>query len=117
VPEKSRSSGEWSVTTQPHGRRSRSRSRGHGQARLCQAGTIACRPRHDRWYPFPDPVEGARASCTPKGRCKIGCIEARRAGDQSPAGLTGGRIRVRRTTRAHHEPGAGPLSSPDPLSR
>jgi hypothetical protein len=28
----------------------------------------------DRCYPFPDRLEDARASCTPKGRCKVGWI-------------------------------------------
>jgi hypothetical protein len=28
----------------------------------------------DRCYAFPDRLEDARASCTPKGRCKIGWI-------------------------------------------
>jgi hypothetical protein len=27
-----------------------------------------------RCYPFPDRLEDARASCTPKGRCKVGWI-------------------------------------------
>jgi len=25
----------------------------------------------DRCFTFPNPVEGVRASCTPKGRCKV----------------------------------------------
>jgi hypothetical protein len=29
---------------------------------------------NDRCYPFPDRLEDARASCTPKGRCKVGWI-------------------------------------------
>jgi hypothetical protein len=28
----------------------------------------------DRCYAFPDRLEDARASCTPKGRCKVGWI-------------------------------------------
>jgi hypothetical protein len=31
----------------------------------------------DRCYPFPDRLEDARRSCTPKGRCKIGWIVSR----------------------------------------
>ena len=27
-----------------------------------------------RCYPFPDRVEDARETCTPKGRCKVGWI-------------------------------------------
>ena len=29
---------------------------------------------NDRCYPFPDRPEDARATCTPKGRCKVGWI-------------------------------------------
>jgi hypothetical protein len=29
---------------------------------------------NSRCYPFPDRLEDARASCTPKGRCKVGWI-------------------------------------------
>ena len=28
----------------------------------------------DRCYAFPDPLEHARETCTPKGRCKVGWI-------------------------------------------
>jgi hypothetical protein len=31
----------------------------------------------DRCYAFPDRLEDARASCTPKGRCKVGWIVSR----------------------------------------
>jgi hypothetical protein len=34
---------------------------------MARAEKVACRPGHNRCYPFPDPVEIARASCTPKG--------------------------------------------------
>jgi hypothetical protein len=33
-------------------------------------------PGNDRCYAFTDPIEEARASCTPKGRCRIGWIVA-----------------------------------------
>jgi hypothetical protein len=33
---------------------------------------VACRPGEGRCYAFPDSVEDARASCTPKGRCRVG---------------------------------------------
>ena len=32
----------------------------------------ACSPGDDRCYPLPDPLDEVRASCTPKGRCRIG---------------------------------------------
>jgi hypothetical protein len=31
----------------------------------------------DRSYPFPHRLEDARATCTPKGRCKVGWIVSR----------------------------------------
>jgi len=31
----------------------------------------------DRCYAFPDRVEDARETCTPKGRCKVGWIVSR----------------------------------------
>jgi hypothetical protein len=31
----------------------------------------------DRCYAFPDRLQDARASCTPKGRCKVGWIVSR----------------------------------------
>jgi hypothetical protein len=37
-----------------------------------RAEKVACRPGDDRCLAFPDPVAEARASCTPKGRCRIG---------------------------------------------
>jgi hypothetical protein len=39
-----------------------------------RAEKVACRPSEDRCYALPDLVEAARASCTPKGQCKIGWI-------------------------------------------
>src|SRR5688572_26352028 len=42
---------------------------------MARAETVECRPGDDRCYPFPDPVADARASCTPKGWCRIGWIE------------------------------------------
>ena len=42
----------------------------------CQTGAraekVACSPGDDRYFPFPDRLEDARASYTPKGRCMIG---------------------------------------------
>jgi hypothetical protein len=31
----------------------------------------------DRFYAFPDWLEDARQTCTPKGRCKVGWIVSR----------------------------------------
>jgi hypothetical protein len=31
----------------------------------------------DRCYAFPDRLEDARESCTPKGRCKVGWVVSR----------------------------------------
>ena len=42
-----------------------------------RAEKVACAPNDDRCYPFPDPVDDARKTCTPKGRCKVGFIVAR----------------------------------------
>jgi hypothetical protein len=35
---------------------------------MARAEAVACAPGDPRCYPFPDPVDIARASCTPKGR-------------------------------------------------
>jgi len=44
---------------------------------MARAEKVACRPGNGRCYALPDSVTDARASCTPKGRCKIGWIVAR----------------------------------------
>ncbi len=41
---------------------------------MARAEKVACRPADPRCYVFPDPLEDARATCTPKGRCLIGWI-------------------------------------------
>ena len=41
---------------------------------MARAEKVACRPGEGRCYALPDSVEIARATCTPKGRCKIGWI-------------------------------------------
>ena len=38
---------------------------------MARAEQVACSPGNDRYYVFPDPVAEARASCTPKGRCRV----------------------------------------------
>jgi hypothetical protein len=43
---------------------------------MARAEKVACRPDDDRCYPFPDPLDAARATCTPKGRCKMDQIVA-----------------------------------------
>jgi hypothetical protein len=43
---------------------------------MARAERVACRSGDDRCYPLPSGVEGARATCTPKGRCKVGWIVA-----------------------------------------
>jgi hypothetical protein len=37
----------------------------------------------DRCYTFPDRLEDARQTCTPKGRCKVGWIVVRKGGTQA----------------------------------
>ena len=41
---------------------------------MARAEQVACAPGDSRCYAFPDPLDDARATCTPKGRCKIGWI-------------------------------------------
>jgi hypothetical protein len=41
---------------------------------MARAEKVACRPGDDRCYPFPDRLVDALATCTPKGRCKVGWI-------------------------------------------
>jgi hypothetical protein len=41
----------------------------------------------DRCYAFPDRLEDARASCTPKGRCKIGWIVSKGGRESWDVGL------------------------------
>jgi hypothetical protein len=43
---------------------------------MARAEKAACRPGEGRCYALPDSVDVARASCTPKGRCKVGWIIA-----------------------------------------
>jgi hypothetical protein len=43
---------------------------------MARAEKVACDPFRARCFAFPDPLKDARASCTPKGRCKIGWIVA-----------------------------------------
>jgi hypothetical protein len=43
---------------------------------MARADKVACRPGDNRCLPLPYDVESARATCTPKGRCKIGWIVA-----------------------------------------
>ena len=43
---------------------------------MARAEQVACRPGDDRCYAFPNRLEDAQASCTPKGRCRLGWIVA-----------------------------------------
>ena len=43
---------------------------------MARAEKVACRPGAHRCLPLPNPVQSALATCTPKGRCKIGWIVA-----------------------------------------
>jgi hypothetical protein len=44
---------------------------------MARAEKVACAPGDHRCYPFPDPLERVRETCTPKGRCKLGFIVAK----------------------------------------
>jgi hypothetical protein len=41
-----------------------------------RAEKVACRPGDNRCLPLPYDLASARATCTPKGRCKVGWIVA-----------------------------------------
>jgi hypothetical protein len=43
---------------------------------MARAEKVVCRSDDDRCYVFPDVLEDVRASCTPKGRCRLGWIVA-----------------------------------------
>jgi hypothetical protein len=43
---------------------------------MLRAEKVACSPGDQRCLPLPYDVAGALATCTPKGRCKIGWIVA-----------------------------------------
>ncbi len=67
-----------SVTTQPawstvHEHQPR---RSATAKEMARAEKVACRPGDDRCYRFPDRLVDAAASCTPKGRCRVGWIVA-----------------------------------------
>jgi hypothetical protein len=74
---------------------------------IVRAEKVRCSPLDDCCFPLCWTPRESHEMCKPKGDCQIGWIVARRAGDQSPAGLTGGRIEVRRITRVHLQPGDG----------
>ena len=73
---------------------------------MARAEKVACRPGDDCCYPFPDKLEDARASCTLKGRCRIGWIVANSGRDgwdvwlDVPAGEGRLRRRVDRGVRS-----------------
>jgi hypothetical protein len=41
---------------------------------IARTKRVACRPGKGRCYAFPNSVEDARVSCTPKGRCNVSWI-------------------------------------------
>ena len=43
---------------------------------MARAEQVACDPFMARCFAFPDPIDEARNSCTPKGRYRIGWIVA-----------------------------------------
>jgi hypothetical protein len=43
---------------------------------MARAERAACTPGDGRCYVFPDPLDEARQTCTPKGRCLSGWIVA-----------------------------------------
>ncbi len=48
---------------------------------------VACSPGVDRCLPLPNRLEDARASCTPKGRCRLGWMVADSGGKAWDVGL------------------------------
>jgi hypothetical protein len=47
---------------------------------------VACAPDDSRCYVCPDPLDEARLTCTPKGRCCIGWIVATGGGTDGTCG-------------------------------
>jgi hypothetical protein len=68
---------------------------------LARAEKAACAPGDSRCYASPDPLEDARQSCTPKGRCCIGWIVSNGGRDSWDVWLDihTGEGRLRRRTR------------------
>jgi hypothetical protein len=52
------------------------------EAVMVKADARVCVPGDNRCYPFPSNVAAARATCTPKGRCKVGWV-VRKSGRES----------------------------------
>src|SRR5215203_7363045 len=63
---------------------------------MARAEKVACRPGDDRCYPLPHGLDDARASCTPKGRCKVGWIVANAGRESWDVWLDGHRPEVTR---------------------
>jgi hypothetical protein len=51
-------------------------------AAMAKADARVCVPGDNRCYAFPYDLAGAQATCTPKGRCKVGWV-VRRSGRES----------------------------------
>jgi hypothetical protein len=43
-------------------------------AAMAKVDARVCVPGDHRCYPFPSDVDAAHASCSPKGRCKVGWV-------------------------------------------
>ena len=67
---------------------------------MARAEKVVCRPGDGRSYAFPDRLVDALATCTPKGRCKVGWVVSKGARESWHVWLdlhTGeGRMRRRR---------------------
>jgi hypothetical protein len=51
-------------------------------AAMAKADARVCVPGDNRCYAFPYDLAGAQATCTPKGRCKVGWV-VRKSGRES----------------------------------
>jgi hypothetical protein len=67
---------------------------------MARAEKVACAPLDPHCYVFPDSLEEARQTCTPKGRCRLGWIVANSGRDSWDVWLdvTTGEGRLRRRT-------------------
>jgi hypothetical protein len=50
-------------------------------AAMAKADARVCAPGDTRCYPFPYDLAGAQATCTPKGRCKVGWVVSKGGGE------------------------------------
>jgi hypothetical protein len=73
---------------------------------MARAGKVTCGSFSTRCFAFPDPLDEARASCTPKGRCKIGWIVAEGAEPVTTCGSTSAPVRGDSAANATEAAGA-----------